>query len=41
MHVPLHVQLLFALGSDSKLRDCEYVYHCSGIEFSLITVVVC
>ena len=22
-----HVQLLFTLGSDSKLRDCEYIYH--------------
>ena len=21
-----HVQLLFTLGSDSKLRDCEYIY---------------
>ena len=36
-----HVQLMFTLGSDSKLRDCEYMYHCSGIEFSIVTVIVC
>ena len=30
-----HVQLLFTLGIDSKLRDCEYIYHCSGIDFLL------
>ena len=25
-----HVQLLFILGSGSKLRECEYIYHYSG-----------
>ena len=34
------VQLLFTLGSESKLRDCEYIYHCSGIEFLTVTVIV-
>ena len=38
----LHAQLLFTLGSESKLRDCENIlYHCSGIEFSTVTVIVC
>ena len=36
-----HVQLLFTLGRDSKLRDCEYIDHCSGIELSTVTVSVC
>ena len=36
-----HVQLLFTLGSDRKLRDCEYIYHCSWIEFSTVTIIVC
>ena len=36
-----HVQLLFTLGRGSKLRDCEYIYHCSGIELSTVTVSVC
>ena len=36
-----HVQLLFTLGSDSKLRDCEYMYHCSWIEFSIVKVIMC
>ena len=35
------LQLLFTLGSDSKLRYCEYIYHCSGIELSIVTVVLC
>ena len=36
-----HVQLLFTLDNDSKLRDCEYIYHCSGIEclWKLILVI--
>ena len=33
-----HVQLLFTLGSESKLRDCEYIYHCSEIKLSTVTV---
>ena len=33
MHVPL------TLDSDSKLRECEYIYHCSGIELSTVTVI--
>ena len=28
-----HVQLLFTLGRDSKLRYCKYIYHCSGSKF--------
>ena len=36
-----HIQLLFTLGRDSKLRDCEYIYHCSGTELSTVTVIVC
>ena len=36
-----HVQLLFTLGSESKLKDCENIYHCSGIEFSTVTFIVC
>ena len=35
-----HAQLLFTLGRDSKLRDCEYIYHCSGIEILTFTVIV-
>ena len=35
-----YVQLLFTLGSDSKLRDLA-IYHCSGIELSTVTVIVC
>ena len=36
----MHVQLLFTLGSGSKLRYCEYIYHCSGIGLSTVTTIV-
>ena len=34
-----HVQLLLILGGDGKLSDCEYIYHCSGIELSKSVIV--
>ena len=36
-----HIQLLFTLGRDSKSRDCEFIDHCSGIDISTFTVIVC
>ena len=41
---PVHKQrdcYMHTLGSDSTLRDCGYMFHCTGIELSPVTVSLC